>query len=135
MNLNALAGSVSPGTRLFANESKAMKRPLGLMNSPPLLPFTGEPSNVGFTRIVLGVQPDGAAMQVSRRNTELSVPPTPATILVAKPENGTYRPLALIVGTVSKLRLPLMRLPSLVSVANCSKGVQPAPAPKQVSRM
>jgi hypothetical protein len=54
------------GKMFVAPESKATKRPSAVIAESRLCPFTAEPSWVTVMRIVEGMHPEGAPMQVSR---------------------------------------------------------------------
>jgi hypothetical protein len=116
MSVEAL---LSLATRFVASEAKATKRPSALIagtvanpTEAPLSPFPSEPSVANETGIVLGLQPTGPAVQVSRRKT-FSKPLVAVEVkLVANDTKATNRPLELIAARL------LSRLPSVPSVAS-----------------
>ncbi len=89
------------------------------------------PSLATETRIVDGVQAVGPPRQVSRTKTSPAPFVSPATRLPALDLKTTKRPSALMVGTTLA---PLPWVPSLATDTRAVEGVQPADAPKQVSR-
>jgi hypothetical protein len=96
------AGKLSSGVRFVAIESNAMNRPLLLIERPWLgLPqFPIPPSLASEIKSVVGLQPEGAPVQLSRTYT-LPIPFTfVCTRSVPIDANATSRPSALIAGIV-----------------------------------
>src|SRR5438105_3402030 len=122
---------VSPATRFVALESKATKRPSALTADSKLAKLPSLPSPATDNLIVLGMQPAGAPMQVSRRKTSLWMLVSPATRLEAKEEKVRIRASALMAGNELK-ELPW--LPSVATDTLMVLGLQPAAASMQVSR-
>jgi hypothetical protein len=107
-----------------------MKRPSDLIAARRASSLAGLPSLATETSIVVGVQPAGAPIQVSRKKAP-DLLMVFGTRFVALESKATYRPLAEMVG--DRL-LPLGSDPSFATETRIVAGVQPAGAPRQVSR-
>src|SRR3990172_1485767 len=94
----------------------------------PALPWV--PPDDRETRMVEGVQPV-APMQVSRTKMSLTPFVSPLTRLSASEPKATKRPLLLMVGL---LLAALPWVPPEATETRMVEGVQPPPAPRQVSR-
>src|SRR3989338_3314950 len=94
----------------------------------PALPWV--PPDDRETRMVEGVQPV-APMQVSRTKMSLTPFVSPLTRLSASEPKATKRPLLLMAGLLPAL-LPCV--PLVATETRIVEGVQPPPAPAQVSR-
>src|SRR6202451_168314 len=84
---------VSPFTTFVELESKAINRSLALLiqGDPP---FAVVPSTATETRVVFGMHPTAAPLQVSRKKTQAVLPhsPVPGNIFVALESKATKRP-------------------------------------------
>src|SRR3989338_3109327 len=119
-------------TRLSAAEPKATKRPLLLMVWLLLAALPWPPPEATETRMVEGVQPPPAPRQVSRTKTSATPFKSLATRLVAEEENAMKRPSGVMAGAVLE---PLSASAPAVEIETREvEGVQPPPAPAQVSR-
>ena len=112
--------------RLVAAESKATKRPSGLMEGEALAPLASIPSGPTDRRVVAGVQPDETPIQVSRRKMSATPLASPMTRLFASEANATNRPFALIDG---ERLAPFGSVPSKPTETRVVAGVHPAGAP------
>src|SRR5579863_102108 len=82
-----------PVTIFVAPDAKATNSSPQLIQGEP--PFAAVPSVAAEIRLVVGTQPAGAPLQVSRKNAQLLRPPhvdVPGSILVAWESNATKRP-------------------------------------------
>jgi hypothetical protein len=121
-------------TMFVALELKATNSSLALIDGLP--PPAVVPSSATETNVVVGTQPVGAPLQVSRRNTQLPSGPLQTDVFgsrfVAWESNATKRPSPL---TEESRLWPFVGDPSSVTEIRIVLGVQPADAdPKQVSR-
>src|SRR5882724_8723780 len=127
------AALVSPATRSLAPDSKATKRPSGLIEKLEPPPPAWVPSLATETRTVEGVQPV-APRQVLRTKMSEAALVSPATRLLASDWKATKRPSALTAALLALPKLlPLAWVPSLATETRTVEGVQPV-APRQVSR-
>ena len=121
---------VSPATKLVASDSKATKRPSGLIDGAPLSLLASPPAVSTETRTVLGVHP-AAPAQVSRTKTSKTALVSPATRLMASDSKATKRPSALIEGLPLPVT-PMASAPVLLTETRIVLGAQPV-APMHVS--
>ncbi len=91
-----------------------------------LAPFASTPPAPADTRVVDGVQPAGAAMQVSRRKISVTPLASPRTKLFASEANATNRPLVLSEG---ERLAPLASAPLKPTEIRIVAGVHPDVTP------
>ncbi|MGA7849011.1 MAG: hypothetical protein WCA13_07870 [Terriglobales bacterium] len=120
-------------TIFVAPEAKATNSSPELIQGEP--PLAAVPSRATEISVVVGTQPAGAPLHVSRKNAQLLSPPhtdVPGSMFVACESNATKRPSPVI--EESRL-LPFVGEPSEVAEIRVVLGVQPDGAdPRQVSR-